>query len=152
MTTKNEPPNIHGGTIELIVGADAVSIHVHESLIRPRSAFFDSALNKCWKEGIEKKVALPEDHKDTVVAYIQHLYTGKMYDPKPASPEAVIEGWDRSVYPALAAMFVFGERVQDTALRMRLSMQLASAFSRKVPTVVSASQLSPRSTCCIVGL
>ncbi|KAK4960467.1 hypothetical protein LTR10_003363 [Elasticomyces elasticus] len=85
----SEAPYVLGPLVQLVVGPKAYSVSVHESVLRPRSAFFDAALNKCWKEGREKKVTLPEEELRIVTLYVQQLYTGKIHVKKTTTREGL---------------------------------------------------------------
>ena len=54
--------NVEGEPVKVTVGeADKMRcFHVHESLVRSRSLFFEAALGKSWKEGQDRAVTLPE--------------------------------------------------------------------------------------------
>ncbi|TKA75285.1 hypothetical protein B0A55_05077 [Friedmanniomyces simplex] len=82
-----------------------------------RSPFFDAALNKCWKEGSDKKVALPQDQPHVVTLYIQQLYSGKIHITKTRTRDGLDKHENIPEYPLLAELLVFGERVQDAAFK-----------------------------------
>ncbi|KAK5734334.1 hypothetical protein LTR17_008998 [Elasticomyces elasticus] len=112
-----QAPNIFGSTVELIVGTEAVPLRVHESLLRPHSAFFDAALNKCWKEGNEKIIRLPEEELRIVTKYVQFLYTSKIHIDKTKDWIPRYSSAGIPEHLALAELYVFGERVQDVTFK-----------------------------------
>ncbi|KAK5739077.1 hypothetical protein LTR17_005597 [Elasticomyces elasticus] len=101
---------ITGATIEVVVGPEKSIFYVHEKLLRARSAFFEAALNKEWKEGQDKKVELPEDDASTFGRYIHYLYSGKL-----AVTQEGTTGND-----LLAWLYVLGEKLIDPAFQDRV--------------------------------
>ncbi|KAK4960466.1 hypothetical protein LTR10_003362 [Elasticomyces elasticus] len=113
-----QEPKFDGGTAELVVGPDEVALIVHQDIIRPRSAFFGAALNKCWKEGASMRVALPEDSLGVVTLYVRYLYDGKLYlDRTKGLDRAAAMALIRLEYDALVEAYIFGERIQDVGFR-----------------------------------
>lgn len=87
--------------------------HVHESLLRSRSKFFDAALNKCWQEGKAGRLELPEDEPEIFEIYQNFLYT-RTLPIKEANRELKLrDDENHPEYFALALFYVFGEKVQD---------------------------------------
>ncbi|KAK5700102.1 hypothetical protein LTR97_006237 [Elasticomyces elasticus] len=113
----SEAPYVLGPLVQLVVGPKAYSVSVHESVLRPRSAFFDAALNKCWKEGREKKVTLPEEELRIVTLYVQQLYTGKIHVKKTTTREGLGRSDNLPEFLVLAELYLFGERVQDSIFK-----------------------------------
>ncbi|KAK0304218.1 hypothetical protein LTR01_007574 [Friedmanniomyces endolithicus] len=93
-----------GDTVEVVVGAEKRTFHVHETLLRSRSAFFEAALSKEWKEGQARKVELLDDDVRAFEGYSRWLYTGKL---------AVVKSDQRTDYELLAMLCGFGEKIID---------------------------------------
>ncbi|KAK5734335.1 hypothetical protein LTR17_008999 [Elasticomyces elasticus] len=137
-----QAPRIDGDTVELVVGPDAEALIVHESLLRPRSAFFDAALNKCWKEGVAKRVVMPEDAPDVVRLYIQCLYGGKIYLEWTKTRGKLSNGDNIPEYTVLAEAYVFGERVQDVVYKN----SIIDAFVARLLDMIDGSSWFPITT------
>ncbi|KAK0250423.1 hypothetical protein LTS09_014427 [Friedmanniomyces endolithicus] len=97
-------PSAAGDTVEVVVGAEKRTFHVHETLLRSRSAFFEAALSKEWKEGQARKVELLDDDVRAFEGYSRWLYTGKL---------AVVKSDQRTDYELLAMLCGFGEKIID---------------------------------------
>lgn len=95
------------------VGQDADAFTIHESVLRPRSSFFDAAFNRRWQEGLDGKVHLPEDKPDIVKIYLQYLYSGRIHIATTTTFEGLRPPANLPEYLVLAELYVFGEKVQD---------------------------------------
>jgi len=91
--------------------------HVHETLLKSKSKFFDAALNKCWMEGREGRVLLPEDDPEIFEVYQNYIYT-KVLPVKVPNPDLKLEGNENHPeYFTLAKLYAFGEKVQDVSFK-----------------------------------
>ncbi|KAK5133028.1 hypothetical protein LTR08_008233 [Meristemomyces frigidus] len=109
---------ITGDTVTLVVGSEAAIIFVHEQTIRARSHFFDAALDKRWKEAMDRRIELPDDKADIVQLYCQYLYSEKIYLTPTLLKTDVVEGTEiLPEYIKLAELYVFGEKVLDALLK-----------------------------------
>lgn len=90
--------------MEVVVGAEKRTFHVHETRLRSRSAFFEAALSKEWKEGQARKVELLDDDVRAFEGYTRWLYSGKL---------AVVKSNGDTDYHLLALLYGFGEKIID---------------------------------------
>ncbi|KAK5134964.1 hypothetical protein LTR08_005916 [Meristemomyces frigidus] len=105
---------IGGKPIEVIVGeglSNKQSFYVHEAVLRQSSSFFNTALNKEWKEGQEHAVELPDYDACVFEQYVQWLYTARIAC-MPANNEQSNYGFGR-----LTRLYVLGEKLMDPALQ-----------------------------------
>ncbi|KAF2102654.1 hypothetical protein NA57DRAFT_27179, partial [Rhizodiscina lignyota] len=65
--------------VTVLVGRSQEKFLVHEGLIRARSAFFEKALSRDWKEAQKKLVELPETDVPQFTLYERWLYTSTIY-------------------------------------------------------------------------
>lgn len=86
--------------------------YVHESLLCKDSPFFTSASKKEWREGQERRIALPDDYSLVIDLYLQWVYSGKIFSRKSPSEE---QGEVEKVmeFSLLIGSFLFGEKVQN---------------------------------------
>jgi len=61
--------------IEVVVGTEATSWHLHKALLINRSPFFKLALDGHFKGSSENKVILAEDESTIFALFVQWLYT-----------------------------------------------------------------------------
>lgn len=61
--------------VEVIVGPEASSWYLHESLLSASSTFFRTAVHSAFREATEHKVTLPEDDPSAFELFVQFLYT-----------------------------------------------------------------------------
>ena len=101
-----------GSTIFLLVGEEQEQMLVHASYLSSRSEFFRAALSKDWKESRTRIIKLPEDDPQTVAQYLDFTYQGRLPTHQSWTPSQT-----DSMYLALARLYVYGERVLDTAIR-----------------------------------
>ncbi|KAK3112819.1 hypothetical protein LTR53_010500 [Teratosphaeriaceae sp. CCFEE 6253] len=94
-----------GPTIDIIVGIERRVFLVHEQLLCSRSAFFQAALNKEWKEGQKRKVELPEEDCSDFSRYVHWLYSGKL---------AVKQSTGEPLYHVRVALYILGEKIIDS--------------------------------------
>ncbi|KAK4547282.1 hypothetical protein LTR36_000937 [Oleoguttula mirabilis] len=103
--------NIDGTMIDVKVGCEDLGFCVHENLIRSHSGFFEAALSKEWAENVERLVKLPEDRPEVFKAYVQWLYSGRIY--------SINDGNLRN-YSLLARMYALGEKLIDPEFQDRV--------------------------------
>ncbi|KAF2167897.1 hypothetical protein M409DRAFT_53847 [Zasmidium cellare ATCC 36951] len=97
--------------VTIIVGTDNVeTFTTHTEVLKKHSPFFKAALDKKWQEGQSLQIELAEDEVEVVEAYLGWLYDGKI-DP-PTSPRKAKAD---TTFPFMARLYVFGEKIQDTA-------------------------------------
>lgn len=121
------------------MGPEATVLHVHESVVRPHSCFFDAALDKCWKEGRDKRVLLPEDTPEIAELYLKFLYTGKImvgWTQKLAQPKS---HENLPEYFTLAHLYVFGEKIGDTVFKNAVMDTFVRRMTEPVAVVVVGS-------------
>ncbi|KAK4957597.1 hypothetical protein LTR10_005564 [Elasticomyces elasticus] len=71
--------SLKGEPVKIIVGdSNKVIYHVYEGVLRNKSAFFEAALKKEWKEGTQRIVKLPEEEPSVFCDFMQWLYTGRV--------------------------------------------------------------------------
>jgi hypothetical protein len=101
--------------ITLKAGGDSgTTLTVHETIIKENSPFFCAALDKKWKEGQLREIELPEDQPKTVSAYVEWLYS-KNIDVVSTQK---LDDKDRNLqFDNLAALYVFGEKIQNTRFK-----------------------------------
>lgn len=63
-------------TITVLVGPEEKRFSVHEDAICDKSKFFKAACRKCWIEGRERLVRLPEHKADVFQDYCKWVYSG----------------------------------------------------------------------------
>lgn len=108
-----------GDFVTIVVGGGngivAETFTAHESLLCESSPFFRAALEKQWKESMEKKIYLPEDDPAVLNACLQWLY-GHMIqfsamNSKPRDEWTTQDASDAHYF--LAKCYVFGEKMQQ---------------------------------------
>lgn len=95
------------------MGPEQAAFNIHEQLIRARSPFFAAALNKCWREGRDRRIDLPEDSVETVQRYFQFCYSGKILVEWTKDSSRMQLNDNLPEFWILAHLYVFGEKVQD---------------------------------------
>jgi hypothetical protein len=75
------------------VGEANTPFHIHETLLRVNSPFFDKALKELWKALGERTVTLSYTKPEIFMIYMQWLYTGRLFCTK-ADDEFVDEAED----------------------------------------------------------
>lgn len=90
-------------------------------MVERNSEFFEAALRKEWKEGLEKTIELPEDD-----AKVFNKYHGWLYTRRLATPEGGYAGLDQS-FTMLAKLYVLGEKLLDRDFQNSVSDALVSA-------------------------
>ncbi|SMY22710.1 unnamed protein product [Zymoseptoria tritici ST99CH_1A5] len=106
-----------GPLITIKAGADAdkyETFTVHETLIKDGHDFFRAALDKKWKEGQLREIDLPDDQPEVIGAFVEWLYTQNIA-VTPTCQMKREESHEQHV--RLAHMYVFGEKIQNTAFR-----------------------------------
>ena len=131
--------SITGKTAEVLVGQDRTSFNIHEQLLRSRSSFFSAALNKCWREGRESRIELPEDSVDVVQRYFQFLYSGKVFVEWTLDSSKLQLNDNLPEFWSLAHLYVFGEKVQDAMFKNAVS----DMFVKRIITPVGKGGWSP---------
>lgn len=106
-----------GSVTTLLVGDDAVELHVHEKLLRAHSTFFDAALSHSWIEAQQRRIALPEDKVATLEVYVQYLYTGNIFIKSGKSELKLEHDSNHPEYFVLADLYVLGEKVGNVRFR-----------------------------------
>lgn len=101
------------------------TFYVHEKLIRASSPFFDAALGKRWKEGIQRVVALPADEGDVFDLYMQYLYSGKVASKLEAAT---------AEFENLVQLYVLGEKFLDRQFQDRVVDALIAATHQPRPS------------------
>ena len=81
---------------------------MHTHLICAHAAFFQTACNGQWREGLERLVRLPTHAPKIVELYLQWLYTFSL--PKPRLKQ-------ERIWEALVELYVLGEKFQDPTLK-----------------------------------
>ncbi|TKA69373.1 hypothetical protein B0A55_06160 [Friedmanniomyces simplex] len=115
-------------TLEIVVGVEERTFHVHEKLLRSRSAFFEAALSKEWKEGQARKVELPDDDVDAFESYARWLYNGKL---------AVIQTDGQTDDDLLAALYAFGEKALDETFQNRVIDAIVAGTRDEIPAATT---------------
>ncbi|EMD01277.1 hypothetical protein BAUCODRAFT_204622 [Baudoinia panamericana UAMH 10762] len=103
-----------GKTIEVVVGPQKTSFHVHEKRIRSQSAFFDTALKTRWQKAEDRRVNLPDDKPETFKNYVHWLYTSKLQSEKPGNTLGT-----GSSYQTFSELYVLAEKLIDPVCQDR---------------------------------
>lgn len=103
-----------GSTVTIEVGAtDNAETHtIHAEVLEKQSPFWKSALKKCWEEGAEGKIKLPEDDQDAVSTYLEWIYSSIIETNPLRNDEMSVKELDAE-FEHLARVYVFGEKIQD---------------------------------------
>lgn len=111
--------SLSGQVCRISVGntSAASDFYIHEALLRSKSVFFDAALKKCWREGEEGRVLLPEDEATTFGIYQSFLYTQKLPIRQAHEHINLGESENQPEYLELAKLYVFGEKIQDASFK-----------------------------------
>lgn len=119
MRSTSRPDSDHRGrftgkTVTIVVGqVDDTETHtVHAGILEGHSAFWKSALKKCWEEGAEGKIKLPEDDRDAVSTYLEWIYSS-IIEISPLRNEDMSAKELDAEFEHLARVYVFGEKIQD---------------------------------------
>lgn len=104
-----------GETFKLRVGPriGCEEFSVHEVVLKETSGFFQAVVKKEWKEGSERVIELPEDTPEVVSAYVDWLYSDKIFPRTGELPADAVMHARESDH--LAKLYVFGEKNQDDA-------------------------------------
>lgn len=100
-------------TVLLLVGKHEEEMLVHADCLTARSEFFAAALSKAWKEGQTRTIKLPEDDPATAAQYLDFCY----HNYRLPTQQKFTSDQIKSMFFALARLYVFGERVLDSTLR-----------------------------------
>lgn len=122
-----------GRSFTLRVGASAGTAEefsVHEAVLKETSGFFQAAVKKEWKEGSQRVIDLPEDAPEVVSAYVDWLYSDKIF-PRTGEPPADTDAHGKES-KHLAKLYVFGEKNQDDAFCDAVITAWARHFARKI--------------------
>lgn len=94
--------------VTLVVGSKKHDMLVHANILTQSSEFFQTALKKEWREGQTRTITMPDDDSETVAAYLNVLYRGKL----PEQPEGIY-----TAYRSCSKLYVLGTRLMDTAVQ-----------------------------------
>ena len=131
--------NIAGNIVSVLVGPETTVLNVHENLVRSRSTFFEAALKKCWQEGREARLHLPEDAHEIVKLYFQFLYAHKLFINWTRRAGELSRNANFPEYITLAHLYVFGEKVGDVMFKNAV----VDAFIRRAITPVGDRKWNP---------
>ena len=109
--------SITGDILAVTVGNEAQKFNTHEGVVCSHSRFFDTALSKCWKEGRERHIELPEDDPEIVEVYFKFLYAEKLFIEWTRVVAQVKSNENLPEYLTLAQFYVFGEKVGDVKFK-----------------------------------
>ena len=97
----------------LLAGSTAEPIYVHASLLSKASEFFKIALKQEWMDKTNRAITLPDDEHEIVAAYVKFLYLGKIPSTKGCRTWLA----QQKLYQYLATLYVFGEKIVDSAFQ-----------------------------------
>lgn len=122
--------SLAGAPVELVMGEYKASVFAHEGILRKPCGFFDAALNKKWKEGQKRVIHMPDDRADAVYAYVQWLYTGRIF-------AKTRDADGDPVFNPFARLYVLGEKLLDDAFQDRVLSALAVQGEKQMPSFES---------------
>ncbi|CAK1360059.1 unnamed protein product [Cercospora beticola] len=105
---------IMNNIITITVGGDnGEEFMIHDFLLKENSKFFEAALDRQWKEGQEKKIALPDDDPEVFAVYAGWLFTGKIASKDEKPLDEFTRADVEHEHPLQAKLYVLGEKLID---------------------------------------
>jgi hypothetical protein len=97
-------------------GVHQQTFYVHETLLRERSVYFNTALARNWKEAADREVNLYKDKADCFAIYVHLLYTGNLA----VTSESLISMLSgESEIIKLCKVYVLADKLQDIKAKNR---------------------------------
>lgn len=115
------------------VGEEQQEFYVHEKLVRTNSKFFDTTLNKKWKEGQERVVKLPETAPRDFKIWVKFLYTGRVFLRDDRAQVVMEDGtFESEEYGVWDSCYALGDFLQDTDFKDALIDALIEGMATTV--------------------
>jgi hypothetical protein len=108
-------------------GVHQQTFYVHETLLRERSVYFNTALSRDWKEAVDREVNLPKDEADCFAIYVHSLYTGKLAVTSDG-PTSTLSGESEII--KLCKVYVLADKLQDIQAKNRAIQGLLFSSKR----------------------
>lgn len=114
--------------VQVTVGEDQRTFHVHMDLLMQHSKYLDVSLNSQFVEGRTKHVVLEHDNADAFHLFVQWLYNGEYHMTKARSVED--GGCDEMYYAFHAEAYALGNKLVAPAFKVYIVKKLLRVLGR----------------------
>jgi hypothetical protein len=135
-TSQTEGPPFNfdkGESVVLKIGPKKLEMLVHANFISRDSEFFQTALEKKWRKGQTRTIALPEDNHETMTNYINFVYTKSLptaHSVGPGCKDGATLG-----YLSLVDLYVLGVRLLNKSIKNAILKEIIRISATVCPGI-----------------
>lgn len=128
----------NASTVTLVVGELKISFHVHEAILCKVSPVFKAAFTSTFKEGLERKMTLPDDDADLFNLLVEWLYAGSYNIPQPTGHKDK----DAARFMEFIRLYVLADKYGVTSLKNEIVKTLFDALKQNHKTGPNADTVA----------